>query len=366
MVLVLGVAAAVYCVAVAVPFLRADETIADRRARIENLDPLRKEDLLRRQKRFAGLDETEQDRLRRLHQELEKDPDQEELRQRMHRYCQWMAGLSSYERAELLQLPPEERIEKIKKLLEDPERKGGRRPYGDFPPFDRAKRHFAEWGFDARRRPNPEDFKAIHEWFNQFLEDQVPELIENLPEPRKQQAKDAIESADDPARRRERLAIVWMQWWIEHPAQPPVDDAALADLRSRLSQEMRDRWEAFSVEDQRRMVVGMLRFMVAYRAADRRPDPALPLVEEKELARFFQEDLTAHERDRLLNLPNDEMRRELRQEYLRWRLQDKSPRVPSWPNWRHRPGPGGPPHPGQPESGERPGPPPQRPPDDST
>lgn len=351
--LAIGAAAAVCCVLAVSPRLRADESLAQRRARVQTMARAEKEEIERRQTRFAGLDETEQDRLRRLHKQLEQTENREELRRLMHRYCRWLATLSSYERAELAELPPAERIEQVKKLLADSERKGERRSFGDFPWFDRG-RPVTGQGFDPWKRPSPEDFKAIHEWFNRYLDKQMPELIARLPEPRRQKAEKAIQSADDPSRRHERLAVVWLQGLMQEPNQvPPPDEAALEELRKRLSPEMRQRLESLPTNEQWRIMIGWLRFLAAYRAGDRwRPDPVLPVVEDKELARFLEENLTSEQRDRILNLPSDEMRRELRQEYLRWRLQDESLRWPSRRGW-NRGGPGGPPHSGHSRPEER-------------
>ncbi|NUQ63824.1 MAG: hypothetical protein HUU20_15210 [Pirellulales bacterium] len=333
----LGCAATVGAAAVLSPRLRAGESPDEQHARIEAMDPSQKAELLRRQERFAGLDREERERLHRLHAALEQAPDREELRKVMRRYCQWISGLTSYERAELLTLPSEQRVERIKKHLAESDRTG-KRSSGDSPSLERARRHWPELGPDSRRRPKFEDFKAVFEWSGQYLEHQKPKLLERLPESRRKQAEQAIETAEGPAKRRERLATVWMQSLMENPGKTPqIDEADLGNLRNRLAPETRAWLEALPPSEQSQIVLGWLRYATMFHLRSPRPDPTLPLVDEKELVRFFERELTPEQRDRLLNLPSEEMRRELRQEYVRWRLKDQSPRAPSWPGWRYGP-----------------------------
>ncbi len=54
--------------------------------------------------------------------------------------------------------------------------------------------------------------------------------------------------------------------------------------------------------------------------AARRMDGVFPAVTEEELAQFFEKELKPMQRDQLLNLPADDMARELWRMYLRWKL----------------------------------------------
>ncbi|NLY00735.1 MAG: hypothetical protein GXY83_31965 [Rhodopirellula sp.] len=354
--LALGSMAALCSQALA-PMLQAEESLRDRQTRIEALDPSKKEDLLRRRQLFDDLEPAEQDRLRKLHVQLQESPDGDELAGIMQRYCEWLAGLnSSYERAELLELPPEERVKRIKKLFEEPET--ARRASGGFPSLERARRPWAEMGPDARRRPTLEDLKAVFEWFGRYLEKESPKLIEAMPEPWREQARRAVASAENSAELRERLTGLWMRWLTENPGKAPkVGEAELMELRGQLSAETRKWLETMPPAEQERTVLGWMRFVAMYHLGSRRFDPALPIVDEKELERFFEKELTGEQRDRLLNLPSDEMRRELRQEYLRWRLKDESPRIPPWSSWRRGHRPGGSPFPGRNGTERQPSPP---------
>ncbi len=343
---VLGGAAAV-CGAVALtPLLRADESLADRRAQVEAMNASEKKDILRRQRLFDGLERPERERLWKLHEDLEQSANRDELRRVMDRYCDWLAELTSYERAELQELPAEERVKRVKKLLDEHEAR--RRAPGGFPSLDRARRPWAEMGPDARRRPGPDDLKAVFEWFGHYLEEEKTRLVEALPQAWRKQAEQAIESSDNPAKRRERLTSVWMRWLVENPGKMPnIEDSALAELRGRLSPETRAWLEPMPPSEQRRIVLGWMRFIAMFHLGVRGPDPALPVVQEEELAKFFENELTGEQKNRLLNLPSDEMRRELRQEYLRWRLKDESPRIPMWHSWRRGYRSGGSPYPGR-------------------
>ena len=99
--------------------LGAEETPAERRARIERMDPAAKAELLRARERFDALDPAEQKRLHALNEKIEAHPRSEELLEVMGQYCEWVNTLSVYDRDALREVPPDQRIEKIKQLRED-------------------------------------------------------------------------------------------------------------------------------------------------------------------------------------------------------------------------------------------------------
>ena len=99
---------------------------------------------------------------------------------------------------------------------------------------------------------------------------------------------------------------------------------------------------------QQTMQAGMMRRML---------DPQRNGVREQDLEQFFVEELSSESRQRLLNLPRDQMKQELRRMYMRDVLGMTSPR--GGPESRHGP-PGGPPHDRPPRDGPRHGRPPPR------
>ena len=90
------------------------ESLAQRRERIKNMSPAQKDQLLNRQQQFLKLEPAEQQRVRQLHEQLQRDPDAGKLRDVLGHYCQWLAVLPAYRQAELKEVPPAQRVRQIK------------------------------------------------------------------------------------------------------------------------------------------------------------------------------------------------------------------------------------------------------------
>ncbi len=100
-----------------------DETLAQRRERLEQMSDVEKTRLLQKKRRFDELSEQDQDRLRMLQQELSADPQCSHLRGVLERYSDWLKTLTPVEQAELAKLPPEQRLAHIKQLVSDQDAK---------------------------------------------------------------------------------------------------------------------------------------------------------------------------------------------------------------------------------------------------
>ena len=119
-----GVALAMLiCVGICHGVALADETLVERRQAVEKMSPEEKARLARKQEQFAHLDPAEQQRLRTFHEELQNDPRREQLSIVIKRYHDWVKTLDPADRAELLRLPPEERLERVKQLRKQQERR---------------------------------------------------------------------------------------------------------------------------------------------------------------------------------------------------------------------------------------------------
>lgn len=308
--------------------VRGDEPLADRRARVESLSPAEKEELARRQERFSQLDAAEQKRLRELARKLAADEHSQQLRQIMHRYYQWVTTLPPYERSALVELPPSERIGRIRELLEEQARKAKRPRPAATPAMDRARRWLLEFGGPVSavaKRSTEEDLKSLQPWLEQYLLRHESTIVERLPQAKQKKAREllALKNAE---RRKTALATAWLQLQLQHPPAPvSVTEKEAASLHDQLAPEFRQRLgEIPQAEVQRRVILLWLRLAALYQVLQH-PEPSLPLVEEDELARYFDEKLDLMERDRLLGLPAEEMQRELLLSYLRSRL-DERPR----------------------------------------
>jgi hypothetical protein len=118
------------CGVIAMPAMSAppvSESLADRRARLDEMSQADRDRLLRSLQRFEQMPEAEQQRLRDLHRDLARDPESEQLRDVMQRYQEWLKSLPASQRAELPKLSNEERIERIKKWQAEEQRRAGRR-----------------------------------------------------------------------------------------------------------------------------------------------------------------------------------------------------------------------------------------------
>src|SRR4051812_25212390 len=83
----------------------AQESQADRIARIAAMSPAEKAELARRQKRFEELPAAERERVKQLQQDLAVRPDADELVDIMTRYNEWLKTLSANQLADLRQMP---------------------------------------------------------------------------------------------------------------------------------------------------------------------------------------------------------------------------------------------------------------------
>ena len=112
-------AAAVVCSA----HLWPDDTMARRRAQIESFSAAEREELWEHQKRFVNFSPAEQQRILRLYNELEQDPQGRQLRRVMKNYYDWLKTLPAYQQAQLHDLKPADRVERIRRMLAEQAKK---------------------------------------------------------------------------------------------------------------------------------------------------------------------------------------------------------------------------------------------------
>lgn len=279
---------AVTAIAAAVLSATADESLTQRRARVERMAAEQKRALSDAWERFRRLSEEKRGQLRRLHEDLAADSDRLSLEAVLARYSEWIATLPPYTQAELLDLPPEARIARVRELRDE----------------------------EALRTLSPEDQKALFMWLVRRVRDGEkplsPEELEKL-------------KRLDPGERRARV-----EEFLRHgrrrmftPGQDADYEKGLAELRADLSPRVRELMEKKSTREQGRLVFQWI--MDARSPSSGRPPFAGPMEQPSpaELEEFFLR-LSAEDRDRLLQLPSEAMNRELRQLY--W--QRRFPRPP--------------------------------------
>jgi len=332
-------AAAALCalVGMSLPGLaRGEETLAERRARVEALSSAEKQELLEHQKRFAKLEPAEQERLRRLSREVDEDPQAAELRRIMQRYYDWLKTLPPYQRAQLADLPPEARVKRVQQLMAEPARKGGRPAAW----AELARREWRAGGFPDRhwrspRRLDPADIAGLFAWMDVYAKRHGKQLLEKLPGPQRDRLLQSLATEKDDLRRNEMLGWIWLWWQLDNRGEAPaVSEKELADLRSRLSPATGERLKSRPPADQWRAISAMLTTFMLQQYSARHTGAPLPLVTDEELAQFFERELTDKQRDELLKMSGEEMQRQLWRMYVVWKLRQMQ--FP--PGRRSRPG----------------------------
>jgi hypothetical protein len=270
----------------------ADEPAVEWPATIQDMSAAQKEDLYRRRQQFAAMTPDEQERIRRLHEQLQTDAEGEKLRETMVRYGQWLAALPAYSGAQLLELDPAERVKQIRQMLQEQNRLFGRR-------------------LDAK------DLKAIISWLDQYATEHEAGLVEGLP--KAQQAQ--LAKLAPAARHRAVLRTVCQHWQSgNRTAHPAITDADAAELRAQLSQlspELSSRLESKPAAQQSRVLEAWIRQAARQQLVAQRGEglSLLPGL-DNQLADYFEFQLSPEERDRLMSLPADEMQQRLRELYL--------------------------------------------------
>jgi hypothetical protein len=113
-------------------------------------------ELRRKKKQFDSLPKARQDELREFHRRLEAHEKSSELKQVMHRDAEWLTTLSDSHRVRLLDLQPQERLERIREI----------KKAQDIEIFGRA---------GATRLPE-EDAKTVYNWFEHIVEKKSTEI----------------------------------------------------------------------------------------------------------------------------------------------------------------------------------------------
>lgn len=264
----------------------ADESLAARRERLERLPPSQANELLEKKRRFDELQPEQQDQLRRLHDQVAHDEQAERLQQVLARYVDWLKTLPSGQRAELLSLPADERIAKIKELMEDERMQQFRR--------------FAE------QPPPEEDMKAIVQWFGEFFERNRERILAEMPVAR----REAIEKIKGAKLEPVALYFRYLRERVPDANTRIVpSDEEIKDLESKLSDATKKILEQSPASQKKFTLLRWIGMAMFNKAAGK--------ISEEELSRFYKDDLAPKEREHLDNLPAEAARRELRQIYFR-------------------------------------------------
>jgi len=288
-----------------------------------------KKELQSKQERFYRLDPAAQDRLRQLHDDLTQAPDAARLQSVLTRYAGWLQTLPSGQRADLLSLPPAERIAEIRRVLQE-QTASRMRSY-------------------VPRKLSDDDLRTIAGWVEQMVHRREPELLERLPA-----LKEHLDNIPDAKRRIQALAFMvhrsgFRRDWL-HPSAEEIEQ-----LKTQLSGEAQQDLDKAKAE-------GRLPDLTdAWTRAAMFSRLTGPPADKEQLRKFFNEELEPQQREFLESLPPERMQAELVRMYYAHRFRRDGYR--DWPGLR-KPGgglrgPGVPPRLGmpgirEPAGGDRP------------
>ena len=232
-----------------------------------------KDELLHKKERFDALPDSEKEHLRELHAKIEATPYPRQLHQTLSRYNAWLKTLSSAERAELLGLECDERIAKIKDILQRQESLRFREFAGNLPEQDR---------------------EAIYGWLEEFVdkhEEELNKLAEKSP-----WSQFRSHSSDDPKRRQRSLMFTLLRRDAEEGVTPTRED--FAALLPKLSEQTRHELDRTPTDRKAEAVRELVRAALFSKF--------MPQVSEDDLRTYFAK-LDSRERERLETLDRDEM-----------------------------------------------------------
>lgn len=270
----------------------SQESSSERVARIESMSAADKSELRLKLERFEKLSTEERNRRIALNEALDEHTEGDQLREVMHRYYDWLKTISSVERLKLQELPPEERITEIKRIIAAQERKE----------FEELTRY-------AFRdiKPKREDFQAIRTWFDQWLNAHKEEILANEPKlyERIPWLKDRLEDASDDR----KLFVIWV-WMFRVPDVKAImpSDEDFQQLAAKLDKETQEKLQSEPADRQRGLLGALMQAAVFSHFQNR--------VDDDELQKFYRK-LPEKRQAELAALPPERFDSELRREYMR-------------------------------------------------
>lgn len=263
---------------------RADESEAERVARIQKMSKEEKGVLLGKKARFDALDDADKRRLSDLHAAITHDQAARQLEDTVRHYNKWLANLGSPQRGAILAIEdPAERIKKIKELMQKQEE-------------DRFRLFVQE---EVSRA----DLDTIHAWLGQFVQKNEAQIVPRL----RHDWQRHLESLTDDAVRRRTLTTYW-QFSRREPEMPSPSKEDFEQLLDKLSEDVRKRINAVAkAEDRDRRLSDLIFGAIVSRAAQPSRD---------ELQKFYAS-MPADDarRERLEGLERDDLYRVLQQMY---------------------------------------------------
>ncbi len=191
--------------------------LSERRAWINRLTPEKKLLLNREFDRYSALAPEEKQALEQIDQYVQSEPERgEQLIRVMQRYHDWLITLTPTERANLSDAVPDKRLALVRQLKQDQE-----------------NRLFARLG-----GPNaPQDLEAVLHWMQDFALAHEVEIMEALPDDKRQELKKLAQRGDDRGGKRLYQRRLAAELWQPNSSvkMPAISDADLQPLLAQLS-----------------------------------------------------------------------------------------------------------------------------------
>ncbi len=303
------------------PSLVPPRTPAEARQEILAMSSQEREDLEQKLLRFTRLTSAEQDRLRAFHQMLWQRPDAQALARTLALYCRWYTMLMPHQRLELETLAEENRIAWIRERQQELLTEAMRNALFNLPPERLRNILSSTKPLGANEQLPREDWGALFKFFENLAAGRARQMLEGgvWPPARRQEILRNLSRFQDENRKREYLAMLWLQNQLNHfDTAPPITAEDVAALSQELSPETRRRLESLPPDARVQLVWTWAKAGIIFRYIGPRVmwDFRRPM-SEQELSKFVEEQLSKQDRERLLSLPPEDMRREVIRLYLR-------------------------------------------------
>ncbi len=259
------------------------------------MTPDEQQELLHKQERFAALPPTEQDRLRELEATVDKEPDARQLHEILIRYHEWLKTLTPNQRADLADLPPEERVRKVKQL-----------------------KHTQETMRQQALRAElltSDDLREILDWTKQILWAHRDELLRDMPDTVRKKMANVDEQKQRQMLLYNNLSRARSRTGPRGGLTAMIKPKDVNSLAAKLSPDAKQELTQASTLALQREIIRGWTWQAFHRLASRGARGFAPGMED-DLMHFFQNDLQPSQRQHLLNLPNEMSREELRRMYF--------------------------------------------------
>jgi hypothetical protein len=242
--------------------------------------------LREKQARFRALPGAEKRRLRSLHRQICGGDSGGELYGVLSRYTQWLATLPDGQRADLLELPPPQRIEQIRTIRESQEATTFGMQAGDIA---------------------AQDIMVVARWLHEYVRMHDQELLAQLPKSVRQRI-DRLE----PGRRRTRQMLLEIGEHLDEIELPPPQPGHLQDMVDQLPPEASRRLrQIVNLDDGQEATRRLLKTLV--QSIQHLGSRMIP---DERLQEFYDQQLTSQQRDRLDSMPPEAAKRELRRQFM--------------------------------------------------